>query len=94
MYLKLVNWAAPTGPRACILPVEIPISAPIPILGAHMYGAIVLASLGDYTGSSMSYEMKVFVKDQTAVKIGPLSESNIASVKPGGMQLGYALRCI
>ncbi len=29
-YLKLVSCSAPTGPRACILPVAMPISAPIP----------------------------------------------------------------
>lgn len=29
-YLKLVSCSAPTGPRACILPVAMPISAPMP----------------------------------------------------------------
>src|SRR5258707_15468986 len=29
-YLKVVSCSAPTGPRACILPVPMPISAPMP----------------------------------------------------------------
>ena len=29
-YLTLVSCSAPTGPRACILPVAMPISAPMP----------------------------------------------------------------
>ena len=81
-YLKLVNCSTPTGPRACSLPVEIPISAPMPNSppSANWVEALtstiaLSTSLMNFSAASASSVMMASVWSEPCVPMNPMASS-------------------